>query len=377
MIDINGPDQRRTISVWLRTGRLPAFPTDGIELKFNPYHDPRNGQFTFAPGGPRSLSRVIISHRRSRAFAADNAGAARSPELPIDPPRKPQTTSLQPIVVSDAVYRPGDTDPDLQQISSRPPRAGRGSNSRAFEDPMLLEQTFPGLRNAPGGAMLSVADHIFDLTGPARATTAALTQARTRVLIEQIGAIDPNYRFQSLGVPQTLQGQVNQVDGLRFDRAAAFVRTKGELRPMQVETLRFMQQRADLAYARGVKLLNARLLPIRLSSQEALGNYIDREVRKDLRRRYAQAGIDSGGAGPIRVNRRENDSSGSDATFRRPDARVGAVAYDVTLTRKTIQTGQVRGFFATDFQPTQVIIVRPRQLGPDNSYIITRPEAKR
>lgn len=35
---------------YLRTGRLVA-ARGPVEVKFNPYHDPRNGQFTFAPGG--------------------------------------------------------------------------------------------------------------------------------------------------------------------------------------------------------------------------------------------------------------------------------------------------------------------------------------
>ena len=106
---------------------------------------------------------------------------------------------------------------------------------------------------------------------------------------------------------------------LRFDRAAAFMRVKGELRPMQVETLRFVQASTDRAYERGLKLLKAGKLPIRLSEQEALGNYIDHEVRVKLRERYSWAKIDSAGAGPIRVNRREADSAGSEPTFRRPD----------------------------------------------------------
>jgi hypothetical protein len=39
-------------SWWLRTGRLrPAVSPDGIELKFNPWHDPADGRFTFAGAG--------------------------------------------------------------------------------------------------------------------------------------------------------------------------------------------------------------------------------------------------------------------------------------------------------------------------------------
>lgn len=38
---------------WIRTGfslaEQQADPT--LEVKFNPYHDPTNGQFTFGPGG--------------------------------------------------------------------------------------------------------------------------------------------------------------------------------------------------------------------------------------------------------------------------------------------------------------------------------------
>lgn len=39
-------------SVFIRTGRLTPLQRP-VEVKFNPYHDPQNGQFTFAPGGAR------------------------------------------------------------------------------------------------------------------------------------------------------------------------------------------------------------------------------------------------------------------------------------------------------------------------------------
>ena len=57
MIQISEQQRRRAFSVWLRTGRLPsAQATDGIELKFNPWHDPNDGRFTFAGSG-RSFGR--------------------------------------------------------------------------------------------------------------------------------------------------------------------------------------------------------------------------------------------------------------------------------------------------------------------------------
>lgn len=76
--------ERQAFTYWLRTGRLPRpRAADGRELKFNPYHDPDNGRFTFAPGGPRSLRSVVVSDkRRAKAPTPDmNAGAtARLPK---------------------------------------------------------------------------------------------------------------------------------------------------------------------------------------------------------------------------------------------------------------------------------------------------------
>lgn len=52
MIDISDDERRRAFSVWLRSGRLPSVRSaDGIELKFNPWHDPESGRFTFAGAG--------------------------------------------------------------------------------------------------------------------------------------------------------------------------------------------------------------------------------------------------------------------------------------------------------------------------------------
>jgi len=51
MIQISDDQRRRAFSVWLRTGRLPASGSNGVELKFNPWHDPDDGRFTFVGGG--------------------------------------------------------------------------------------------------------------------------------------------------------------------------------------------------------------------------------------------------------------------------------------------------------------------------------------
>ena len=123
-----------------------------------------------------------------------------------------------------------------------------------------------------------------------------------------------------------------------------------------------MQAEADKAYEIARARLRAGNLKFRLSNPEAVGNFIDRHVRTELRQRLNRFGIDSAGKGPVRVNRRENNTSATELTYRQPDARVANVAFDVSLTEKTIKTPQIRDFFATDFDPSVVIIILPRQL---------------
>jgi hypothetical protein len=238
---------------------------------------------------------------------------------------------------------------------------------------MTLEQTFPGLRDAPGGAVISLLDNVFDLTGPSNELMAAMTRERTALLVEQISAIDPKWKFQSLGFPTTWEGVQNQLNDLRLQRAAALARVKGDLRPLQVETMREMQRLTDRAYEKAVRLHQSGGLKDGLSKEQVIGRYVDNEVRRNLRKRYKnyQAKMD---ANQVRVNRREYDTSRPEASYRLPDARVGDVAYDVTLSRKTVKDPQIRGFFNADFRPQLVVIIRPRQLGSGSSYIINKPE---
>ena len=54
---------------------------------------------------------------------------------------------------------------------------------------------------------------------------------------------------------------------------------RGDSGPLRFETLRFLQDSVDNAYARGIELYEKGLLPVRLSKEEAIGNYIDVQVR--------------------------------------------------------------------------------------------------
>lgn len=366
-MELSSEQRRHAFVGWIRTGWWPAIRTDdGTELKFNPYHDPRNGQFTFAPGGGAGSS-------------SGSAGRVRS-----HPRRDPDPIDRLAEASRVATRRASNSEAEIA-LSPAPAsfRVGRGSNSRAFEDPMTLEQSFPGLRDAPGGALIAVADNLLDLHGPADAMTAEVLQDQVKQLTSQIKAIDPHWHYDEIGPTDalghptyTVQGLNAKVNDLRFQRAAMIARAKGDYEPLKVETVRFVQERTDYAYKQGLASLQNGHLKPRLSNEEALGNFVDRQVRKDLRDRYNEVGINSAGPGPVRVNRRENNSSGGDLTYRRPDARVKDIALDVTLTRKTFKTPQVRGFFNTDFHPKQVIIIRPRQLGGEYTYAIPRSETK-
>jgi hypothetical protein len=54
MIETSGGKKSSSFSCWLRTGKLPpALSPDGLEFKFNPWHDPVDGRFTFTGAGQR------------------------------------------------------------------------------------------------------------------------------------------------------------------------------------------------------------------------------------------------------------------------------------------------------------------------------------
>lgn len=366
---VTSVDHRRDFSVWLRTGRRPTRTADGIELKFNPYHDPRNGQFTSGPGGAALPDRGLTA---SRVAAPASRQLSKSEWHDASVEQSADAKNQEAVI--DAIYRPDRDAGAFRNVQYVPPRGPVRSNSRAFEDPMTLEQTFPGLRDAPGGAVNSLLDNAFGITAPANEDMAKTTQERSAYLISQIKALDPHWTFQSLGFPTTWEGQKNQLNDLRMQRAAAFSRIEGDLRPMQVETMRAMQGLADKAYSKAVRLYDAGALRGHLSKEQAIGRFVDNEVRRGLRSIYEDCKIKEVSK-QVRVNRREYDTSTPESSYRIPDARVGDVAYDVTLSPKSLKSPQIRGFFNADFRPQLVVVVRPRQLGRGSSYIINRPEA--
>lgn len=387
-MNISARERRRAFSQWMRTGIWPGDPdAEGIEHKFNPYHDPRNGQFTFAPGGPRSLSHVTISHGRGKGWrtfrgSPVSSDAVRSSGSPIETHPTAIGDARSPVLAGSRLERGEGEAVQLFAPPETTRSSRRGGSGRHYEeertdagDPDALEHAFPGLRGSPAGAIVAVADGLFDLSGPSHAATAALARNWSNALENDIKRIVPGFRYLTAAPERTFQGQVNRLNDLRWLRARAYVLVKKDYGPLQVEMLRFMQENADQAYDQALALLEARGLKIRLSDREAIGNYVDSVVRSRLRMRLARYGLKALGGELVRVNRREKGTVGGEVAYRRPDARIGAIAFDVTLTEKTLKTPQIRGFFATDFQPAHVIIIRPRQVGGPSTYAIKRPEA--
>lgn len=103
MIDIARSDQRRAFAMWLRTGR--ASPSGPIELKFNPWHDPEDGRFTFAGtgqysggGSGASMPGTPGKARRSlgggTAPTSGRATRSRSGTAPAPVPAKPSSGAV-------------------------------------------------------------------------------------------------------------------------------------------------------------------------------------------------------------------------------------------------------------------------------------------
>lgn len=88
MIRARDDARRRAFSVWLRTGRLPsARSASGIEFKFNPWHDPENGRFTFAGTGRY--------YGRGGDRTKDQVGRGQGNVEYADDPTKPPISSME------------------------------------------------------------------------------------------------------------------------------------------------------------------------------------------------------------------------------------------------------------------------------------------
>lgn len=232
-------------------------------------------------------------------------------------------------------------------------------------------EIFPDLARAPSAQMVYPAvgwnEVPNNLIGSERATRSAAS-----ALVAEMREIDPTYEPPNVGAPaaslRTREGRVAYIEQLRQDRAALLFLVRGELQPLQVEVFRFLQQRVDVAYAEGAELYDTGQIRSVFGEREhAIGNYLDRELDRELRALLNRLGISTENE-LVRVHRGENITL---RTHRTPDARVGDVFFDFSVAEKRPSNDQVGDYFRTVARPRYVLIVRPRQRG--QSYIITPP----
>ena len=256
-------------------------------------------------------------------------------------------------------------------------RQGIGGNEPPWDDLMTLEGVFPGLKEHPGIAVpLAPVDAFLGVSSLANEANLQATEAACRHVVGQIRAVDPTWRDNTFYPAGGLagfswQGRAAVIRYLLVERAVVYYKIRGDIRPLQVETLRFLQNAVDEAYEDAVRQYGSGNLPVRLSQQEAIGNLIDARVRAELKRFLRSNSVNFGPGQTVTVNNR--DPSSPSQTYRIPDARLGRVSFDWSLALKTISAPQIRGFFQADSEPEAVIIVRPRQLGRDATYLIPRP----
>ena len=314
--------------------------------------------------------------QRTTAEGAGGAPAAAKPAAPVSP--RETTPAQNPrLPLDDGVYRPGVDDPRVILAGgAEEEEASRRSNGPP-DDFTRLEDVFPGLRDAPALAIpLAPIDGFFGVSGVSDEANLEATLGQYWALIEDIKRVDPSFANDELLPPDgiaglTWQGRDNLINNLRMQRAAAYYRILGDVGPLQVETLRFLQDAVDAAYEEAVSEADASRLQPRLSREEAIGNWVDFTVRKDLKKLFDSFGIPYGPGEDVTINDRDYESSQSGQSYRIPDARIGDASFDWTLSSKTISAPQIRGFFRADSLPRAVVIIRPSELG--GAYLIPRP----
>ena len=280
-------------------------------------------------------------------------------------------------LIDDGVHRPGQDGPLLTSTGGENAddgfRQGFGGNEPP-DDFMALQDVFPGLKDNPAVAVpLAPIDSFLGVSSLANEANLEATTAEYFKLADQIRAIDPSFHdleFQPLA-EMSRQGRANVINGLLFQRAVAYYQVRGDIRPLQVETLRYLQSAVDRAYGQAVREYDTGALKVPASRQLAIGNRVDELVRKDLSELFTTNRVHYGRGQNITINNR--DVRSEDQTYRRPDLRLGKASFDWSLVFKTFSNAQVRGFFRADSEPDYVVIIRPSQVARPSLYLIARP----
>ena len=331
-------------TAWEDQPRVPAGQSDG-------------GQWTSEGGA------LAIGAKPAADTSPHVSTSSQTPTLPLD----------------DGVYRPQTDAPRVILAAGQEEEAESRRSNGPPDDFTRLEEVFPGLKDNPGLAIpLAPIDSFLGVSASANEADLAGTMGQYWALVWKIKQVDPSFVDDELLPPDgiaglTWQGRTNLINHLRMARAAAYYRMRGDVGPLQVETLRFLRGAVDAAYKDAVSAADAGRLQPRLSREEAIGNWMDARVRTDLREMFNEYLIPYGPRSDVTINNRDYETTENDSLYRIPDARLRDVSFDWTLSLKTISDPQIRGFFRADSQPRAVIIIRPSQFGGDTIYLIPRP----
>lgn len=283
--------------------------------------------------------------------------------------------------LDDGVYRPGADGASVVPIAggAEEETEPRGSNGPPPDFNTLVE-AFPGLQQFPVAAtILSSFDGFVGFSATTDGANAAATEVLFDHLVHQIRALVPNWRSDQLwpagGInAMSWLARGNLIDNLRMQLAVTTYKIRGDIGPLQLETLRFLARTVDEAYDQAVSGADGSRIAPAISRQLDIGNQMDALVRRQLRQLFGQNGISFGPNQSNTIYNRDYNTSLSDPSYRIPDAKLGNVVFDWTLSPKSAATPQIVGYFRADSQPDWVIIIRPSAFGPGNVYMIRRPK---
>ncbi|MFZ2032113.1 MAG: LysM domain-containing protein, partial [Vitreimonas sp.] len=235
-------------------------------------------------------------------------------------------------------------------------RFGIGGNGPPPE--FMSEQLFPNLPGAPIiGSIAAPLDSFVGLNmfGLMEDTNREVGGAQVGYLYGRLNDINvhpPQYSFNSFENMSWSErsGYVNYLQGYL---------AAGTLQ-LQRDTVSFLQESVDLRYNQALGEYRAGRLPAGLSQDQAVGSRMDVLMRGDLQAFYRSRDVSFGPRQYVTVNNRQYAADGS---YRIPDAQVGRVWMDWTLSPKTASTPQVQGFNAARSNPIGGVIIRPTALG--------------
>jgi hypothetical protein len=279
--------------------------------------------------------------------------------------------------------------------------AAQQRSSRLPGEVKTVEQLFTKPKNYRGGMIPMGRPGRFGPAAAAETLSAEQSWDIYKQLLDETKAIDPHYANapahpKSAFIHLPLAERQDMIDDALLDRAAADYKIRGNPKLLQVETVSFLRKTVDHYYAEAVKKFDAKRFESPLARGQAIGNDVDEQTRRDLKRLYTQKGIPYGRGQGIAINNRDYNTSqpvkspSGRPPYRVPDLRIGEapkdddpigkvkinnITIDWTISMKQPNDSQIRDFIHADSKPKAVVIVVPSPIYPPGAYYIPSPAA--